>query len=91
MRKTISEQPGKIIPNGVKPEPHEMDTFLLFANLGKTVELIPTSHTPKDKRADCIIDGVEWEVKSPTINKKRALERVFYAANSQSANLIIDL
>ncbi len=91
MRKTISKQPGKIIPNGVKPEPHEMDTFLLFANLGKTVELITPSNTPHSKRPDFVMDGLEWETKSPTQKSRRTIERVFYEASNQSKNIVIDL
>lgn len=67
MKKTVSKKStrvGKIIPNGVKPELHEMDTILYFTNLGKDVELIPASHTPGNKTPDFIIDGLKWEAKN---------------------------
>lgn len=82
---------GKIIPNGVRPEPHELDTILFFTELGKEVELIPISHTPKVKSPDFIMEGQYWEMKSPTSCQPRTLERLFYSASTQSSNIIIDL
>lgn len=82
---------GKIIPHGVKPEPHELDTILFFTNLGKDIELIPISHTPKVKSPDFTMDGQFWEMKNPSSDQRRALERIFYAASNQSSNIIIDL
>jgi|InofroStandDraft_1065614.scaffolds.fasta_scaffold32587_3 hypothetical protein len=94
MKKTVSKKStrvGKIIPNGVKPELHEMDTILYFTNLGKDVELIPASHTPGNKTPDFIIDGLKWEAKTPTNSNRSAIERTFYRASCQSCNVIIDL
>lgn len=91
MRKTKPKKPGKIIPNGVKSDPHELGTFWFFAELGKDVELIPASHTPENKRPDCIVDGLEWEVKCPMKSNRSALERTFYRASQQSSNIVIDL
>lgn len=82
---------GKIIPNGVKPEPHELDTILYFTNLEKNVELIPASHTPGNKTPDFIMDGLKWETKAPTNSNRSAIERIFYRASCQSSNVIIDL
>ncbi len=82
---------GKVIPNGVKPAPHEWDTILFFTERGKDVELIPASHTPGDKRPDIFMDGLLWESKSPTKCHHRTIERVFYDASNQSSNIIIDL
>lgn len=91
MKKTALHKSGKIIPNGVKPEPHEMETFLTFANLGKTIELIVPSNTPHSKRPDFAMDGLEWEAKSPIHNSQRTIERIFYEASNQSYNIVIDL
>ena len=94
MKKTVSKKStrvGKIIPNGVKPELHEMDTILYFTNLGKDVELIPASHTPGNKTPDFIIDGLKWEAKTPTNSNRSAIERTLYRASCQSCNVIIDL
>ena len=64
---------GKIIPHGVKPEPHELDTILFFTERGKDVELIPISHTPKVKSPDFYMDGLVWEMKSQTVSSRRAV------------------
>ena len=82
---------GKIIPHGVKPEPHEFDTYLYYTDLGEDIELIPASHTPGVKSPDILMRGLMWEVKCPVINTRKSAERVFYKAAQQSSNLIIDL
>ncbi len=91
MKQIQHAERGKIIPNGAKPEPQEMDTILFYTNLSKRLELIPASHTPKDKRPGFVMDGLEWEAKSPTVNTRKAIERLFYRAASQSSNVIMDL
>lgn len=91
MKKTGPRSQGKIVLNGVRPELHEMDTFLLFIDIGKTLELIVPSNTPHSRRPDFVMDGVEWEAKSPESGTRRALERVFYDASNQSRNIVIDL
>lgn len=82
---------GKIIPNGVRPEPHELDTILFFTELGKEVELIIPSNTPHAKTPDLFMDGLNWEIKSPLNNQRRTIERLFYSASNQSSNIIMDL
>ena len=68
-----------------------MDIFLLLANLGKTIELVIPSNTPHSRRPDFVMDGIEWEAKSPKSGVRRALERNFYEASRQSSNIVIDL
>ncbi len=85
------QRAGKIIPHGVKPESHELDTILFFTEMGKDVELIVPSNTPHSKRPDFYMDGLEWEMKSPVVADRRTVERVFYHASHQSANVILDL
>lgn len=82
---------GKLVTNGVVLEPHEYETVVYFLKLGNDVELIPASHTPKMKRADFWMDGLEWEPKVPFINTKRAVERMFFRALEQSKNVVFDL
>lgn len=82
---------GKIIPHGVSLEKHENDTVVFFTNLGKTIELIPPSNTPCSRRPDFIMDGIEWEMKSPHETKNIVVERAFHKALRQSCNVIIDL
>ncbi len=82
---------GKIIPNGVSPEKHELDMVLVFTQLGYDVEFIPASSTPHSKTPDVIISGKEWEMKSPVGHSKSTLEHSFKKAAKQSENIIIDL
>lgn len=82
---------GKIIPNGVSLEKHELDTLLVFTELGCNVELVPVSLTPCTKSPDVIIGGKTWEMKSPIGHSKSTLEHCFKKAARQSENIIIDL
>lgn len=82
---------GKIIPNGVSLEKHELDTVLVFTELGYDVELIPVSFAPRAKSPDIIILGKIWEMKSPTGHGDSTLEHNFKKAAKQSENVIIDL
>lgn len=82
---------GKIIPHGVSLEKHENDTVVFFTNLGKTIELIPPSNTPCNRRPDFVMDGLEWEMKGPHETNKVVVERAFHKALRQSCNVVIDL
>lgn len=90
-RKKQSKKSGKITPNGILPEKHELDTLLVFTELGYDVELVPISLTPHAKSPDAIIGGKTWEMKSPTGHSKSTLEHCFKKAARQSENIIIDL
>ena len=87
----VMNKRGKIIPNGVRLEQHELDTILFFTNLGKTIELVPPSSTPNSKTPDFKMDGLMWEMKNPQGKSKTTLEHVFKKAVKQSENIIIDL
>lgn len=82
---------GKIIPNGVSLEKHENDTVVYFTNLGEDIELIPPAKTTGSKKADFIMNGLEWEMKSPQSNGARTMEHAVRSASKQSENIIIDL
>ncbi len=82
---------GKIIiPNGVYPEKHELETANIFTRLGKDVEFLAPSKTKRAKTPDVIIDGVTWEIKSPLGNSKYNIQNQFKRAAHQSRNLIFD-
>lgn len=85
------KQEGKIIPHGVSLEKHEMDTILVFTEIGYDVELIRPSCTPNSRRPDFLMGEQTWEAKSPQGNSKSTLEHVFKKAARQSKNIIIDL
>jgi hypothetical protein len=82
---------GKItIPNGLYPEKHELTTANVFTKLGKDVEFIAPSQTKQSRTPDVMIDGVVWEVKSPTGSSRYTIQNQFKRAAQQSQNLILD-
>ncbi len=83
--------PGKtIIPFGVFPEMHELETAAAFLARGFDVEFIVPSRTKGSKTPDVMIDGVLWEMKSPTGNGKKTVEKQLQRAGKQSKNIIFD-
>lgn len=91
MRNRVKHKSGKIIPNGVSLEKHELNMVLVFTQLGYDVELIAVSSTPYSKTPDIIISGKAWEMKSPVGRSKSTLEHCFKKAAKQSENVIIDI
>ncbi len=81
---------GKIIPNGVSLEKHENNIVVVFTELGYDVELIPTARQRQVKTADAIIDGLEWEFKTPRGKTTRSIQHIIKKAVSQSPNVILD-
>jgi len=79
----------KIIPNGVIPKRHELETADFFTNTGIDVEFIEPS--PIRKMPDVSMNGIKWEMKSPKGKGRENLEHAFKAAIRQSGNVIIDL
>ena len=51
------------------------------------MEFLPTR---TQKTADILLDGIEYEIKSPLTDKANTLERMIKRALRQSPNLIID-
>lgn len=76
-----------IIPPDVFPWPHEIRVARILAMAGHVVEFLPTTSI---KTADVMIDGTEYEIKSPTTNKPDKLERVIKRALKQCKNIIYD-
>ena len=87
----MSSRKGKIIPNGVSLEKHEYDTVLFLTTIGYDIELIPPSHVPSVKTPDFIMDGLQWEMKSPKGKSRSTLEHAFQSAVKQSENIVFDL
>ena len=79
---------GKIvIPGNTNPWPHEQRVAKILALAGYSVEFIPKSQI---KTADILLDGIEYEIKSPITNKPDKIERNIKRALTQSKNIIID-
>ena len=80
---------GKIvIPAGRRPWPHEMRLADILASAGHNIEFLPESNVRNT--ADILVDGVEYEIKSPITSKANSLEHVLKKALKQSPNIIID-
>ncbi len=79
---------GKVIvPANVNPWAHEQRVAKILALAGHVVEFIPESAT---KTADILLDGVEFEIKSPKSGNANSLEHILKKAVKQSCNIIID-
>ncbi len=75
----------------IPPGKHELATARFFADRGKDIVFIKPSNIPDHHRPDFIMDGIEWEIKSPTGKGKRTIEKNYSKAASQSKNIIFDL
>jgi hypothetical protein len=82
---------GKIIPNGVLLRTHEFNTVVFLTECGFDVEFIPPKQAQGSKTPDIKMNGLKWEMKSPTKNGKHTLDRAMKAGLKQSDNLIFDL
>ncbi|MBQ7802589.1 hypothetical protein IJ380_01880 [Candidatus Saccharibacteria bacterium] len=78
---------GVYIAPGRKPWPHERRAADILALAGYYVEFLPEGslHT-----ADVIVDGIEYEMKSPKSATANSLEHLLKKALKQSPNIIID-
>ncbi len=76
-----------VIPSDVFPWPHELRVARILATAGHVVEFLPVRNI---KTADILLDGIEYEIKSPLTNKPDKLERVIKRALRQSKNIIYD-
>lgn len=73
------------------PEEHELMTAKYFADIGKDVVFIRPSNLPEVYRPDIIMDGIEWEIKSPIGSVRKSIIRNFQKASKQSKYIIFDL
>lgn len=82
---------GKIIPNGVLLKEHEMKTVLFLTEMGYDIEFIPKSDEEGHHTPDILIDGIKWEMKSPTGDSKYTMQNNLQEALKQSCYIILDL
>ena len=88
---TNKSNKGKITPNGVVLEAHELATVVFFTELGHDVELIPRSNIEGLHLPDIIMDGLKWEIKAPKGEGKWVIKNTIQRAQHQSENVIVDL
>jgi len=73
------------------PESHEVDAaFILARHFNCEVIFIIPKVDYKRKTPDIIMNGVEWEMKSPIGASRATIENQFRRASQQSKNIIID-
>ena len=82
---------GKLIQNGVHLEEHEYKTVKYFLEQGFDVELIPPSRIRNLRMPDITLQGVAWEMKSPSGDGKYTIKNIVQNASHQAENIIIDL
>lgn len=87
MKKQIAQKAKIIIPAGLNPWSHELRVANILSLAGYTVEFLPTRST---KTADILLNGIEYEIKSPLTDKANTLEHILKRTLKQSPNLIID-
>ncbi|MDR2191530.1 MAG: hypothetical protein LBO62_01425 [Endomicrobium sp.] len=69
-----------IIPFGVFPETHELETARFFNKLGKDIEFLRPIRSKGIRTPDIVMDGVLWEIKSPQGDSRRTIENNLRAA-----------
>ena len=75
----------------ISPEKHELKVARFLAELGYDVEFIPPSNIPGVHRPDILMQGIEWEIKSPKGKGKNTIQKNFKIAVKQSHFIIFDL
>jgi hypothetical protein len=69
--------------------PHELDTAQRLMRAGHHIEFLPPSGT--SRTPDVEMDGVGWELKSPTGSGKETIVQEVRRGRGQSSRLVIDL
>ena len=79
-----------VVPRGTSVWPHELATAKALAMAGHDVEFLPRIDGKEVKSADVLMDGVAWEMKSPTSAGVESLQKVLRSAGRQSHNVIVN-
>lgn len=87
----MNELHGKIIIDGTcEVWPHELLTAEALARTGYIVEFMPKSNVEYRKTADVLIDGIRYEMKSPTSSHLSVIDKNVKKALSQSDHVVFD-
>lgn len=70
--------------------PHEMKSAKVLIKYGHNVEFLPESKREGEKRADCYLDNVLWEMKAPRGATLDVVERNLRRAAKKSRNVVFD-
>jgi len=75
----------------VLPEPHEVEVaWILARHFGSSVEFLRPSEGYKLKTADIVMNGLIWEIKSPTGGGRMTVSNQFKRASKQSNHIVLD-
>lgn len=77
-------------PTGLNILPHEMATARALADAGYDVEFMHRTWGKRVTSADMVADGVIWEIKSPSSDKLKVVEKHIRAALHQSRDVVFD-
>ena len=86
----LKGQGNIVAPSHLNILDHEMATARAVADAGYDVEFVPRVKGNRAKSADFVADGVLWEVKAPSSNKPKVVEKHLRAALHQSRDIIFD-
>ena len=87
----MNKQHGKVIIDGAcEVWPHELLTAEALAKAGYIVEFIPKSNVAYNKTPDVHINGIRYEMKSPTSSHLSVVDKNVKKALSQSTNIVFD-
>ena len=87
----MNKRSGKVIIDGAcEVWPHELLTAEALAKAGYVVEFIPKSNVAYNKTPDVRINGIHYEMKSPTSSHLPVVDKNVKKALSQSANVVFD-
>ena len=75
---------------GAVIEPHEALAADVLALNGFDVKFLKPLNTYKTKTPDITMNGIDWEIKSPTSSEKNTIKNSIHKATKQSRNLIVD-
>lgn len=87
----MAKPKGKIIiPSGVSLWEYELRTTEALSAVGYVVEFIPKSEADHKKTPDALLDGLEWEMKSPVSNSLSNVQKTLRKAAHQASRIIYD-
>ena len=81
------QKKGTFIASGRKVWPQELRVAEILTMAGHNIEFLEETSI---HRADILLDGVEYEIKSPRSSTANSLEHLLKKALRQSPNIIID-
>lgn len=88
---TMPKRQGNIVaPSHLNIQPHEMTAARAIADYGCDVEFVARTKGNRAKSADFVADGVLWEVKAPTSDNLRVIQKRLREATHQSRDIIFD-